>query len=104
MPRGGPKQTEIVSVRLSPEDRDALSERAVICGKPISTYMRTVSLGSVPKARPGHLERKAIYHLSRIGNNLNQLARTANATGRLPHARLIEAAIEELTRAIEELA
>ncbi len=103
MPSGGPKQTVVVSVRLSTEERELLSERAVICGKPISTFIREVSLGSVPKARPGHLERKAIYHLSRIGNNLNQLARTANATGQLEDARRIEAALEEVTRAIERL-
>ena len=70
MPRGGLKQTEIVSVRLSPEERDSVRERAAICGKPISTYMREVALGSVPRVRRGHLERKTIYHLSRIGSNL----------------------------------
>ena len=104
MSRGGLKQTEIVSVRLSPEERDSVRERAAICGKPISTYMREVALGSVPRVRRGHLERKTIYHLSRIGSNLNQIARTANATGRLGDARKIEAAIEELTQAIERLA
>lgn len=98
------KRTEALLVRLAPEERRAIRERAHLCGKGASTYMREVALGSVPRARPQRLEQKAVYHLSRIGNNLNQLAHAANATGRLAESRRIMRALEELTEAIRRLA
>jgi hypothetical protein len=47
---------------------------------------------------------EAIRHLARIGNNLNQLAREANTRDRFPMEVRIDAALDELRRAIEQLA
>lgn len=98
------KRTERLEVRLSPEERQTLGARAQQCGKPVSTFVREVALGSVPRARPGQVDEKAVYHLGRIGNNLNQLARAANATGRLPDERRLKAALDELVAALRRLA
>ena len=98
------RRTEALLVRLAPDERRTIRERAHFCGKGASTYMREVALGAVPKARPQRLEQKAIYHLSKIGNNLNQLAHVANGTGRLGDARQIMRALEELTEVIRRLA
>ncbi len=96
-------RTEVLRVRLAPEEREVIRARAEQCRKPVSTFVREVALGSVPRARPRRLEEKAVYHLGRIGNNLNQIARTANATGRLDEARQLDEALAELLDAIRRL-
>ena len=63
-------KTEIVSVRMSPDELRAVAKRADDCGKCLSTYMRIVALGSIPRARPRRIEEKAVYQLGKIGNNL----------------------------------
>ena len=96
-------RTERVTLRLSPEERRSLEERARDCGRPISTYLREVGLGSVPRARPNVKTRETIYHLSRIGNNLNQLTRVANAKNRLTQARRLEHVLAQLSQALTKL-
>ncbi len=96
-------QTEIVSIRLSPEQRRTLADRASLCGRPFSTYIRETVLGKIPRARPLRIEKKAVYQLSRIGANLNQMARVANVTGRLEAERRIEETLGDITRAIKRL-
>lgn len=98
------KRTELLRVRLSAEERRTIRARAEECGKPTSTFVRELALGSVPRARPGRVEEKLIYHLGRIGNNLNQLARRANATGRLPERRSLDTVLEELLGALRRIA
>jgi hypothetical protein len=98
-----PFKTEVVSVRMSPVERRAVAERADLCGQCLSTYMRRVALGSIPRARPRRIEQKVVYHLGRIGTNLNQLTRIANTTGRVDHTRRLEAVINELLEAIRRL-
>ena len=80
-----------------------LLERAAECGKGISTYMREVALGSVPRARPRRVEQQAIHQLARIGNNLNQLAYVANATGRLDDTRRLHEVLDNLLETIRHL-
>ncbi len=93
-------RTQRVTVRFTPEEIRVTSERAHECGRPVSTYMREVSLGSVPRARPHRIEKAAVYELGRIGNNLNQLAHIANTTGRLDDARRLEVVTQEVLKAI----
>ncbi len=97
-------KTEIVSVRMSPDELQNVAQRAHDCGKCLSTYMRIVALGSIPRARPRRIEQEAVYQLGKIGNNLNQLAKVANSTGRLGDARLLQAGLEELLQAVRKLA
>jgi hypothetical protein len=98
-----PFKTEVVSVRMSPVERRAVAERADLCGHCLSTYMRSVALGSIPRSRPRRIEQKVVYLLGRIGTNLNQLTRIANTTGRIDHTRRLEAVINELLEAIRRL-
>ena len=97
-------KTEIVSVRMSPDELQAVAQRAHDCGKCLSTYMRVVALGSIPRARPRRLEQEAVYQLGRIGNNLNQLAYVANATGRLATERRLHEVLDELLDAVRRIA
>jgi hypothetical protein len=96
-------KTEVVSVRMSPAERLAVAERADRCGQCLSTYMRRVALGSIPRSRPRRIEQKVVYHLGRIGNNLNQLTRIANTTGRIDLSQRLEAVLNELLQAIRRL-
>ncbi len=98
------RRTEALLVRLSPAELGTIRERAERCGRPTSTFMREVALGAVPRARPRRLEQEAVYQLGRIGNNLNQLARAANATGRIELARRIRDALGELLEAVRRIA
>lgn len=98
------RRTELLRVRLSEDERRTIRARAEECGKPTSTFVRELALGSVPRARSGRLEEKLVYHLGRIGNNLNQLTRRANATGRLPERRYLDAVLEELLGALRRIA
>ena len=95
-----PFKTEIVSVRMSRDERSAIAERADLSGDCLSTYLRKVALGSIPRARPRRFEQKLVYQLGRIGNNLNQLTRLANSTGRLGQSQRLEAILNELLDAI----
>ena len=83
-------------VRFSDEELAALRERARECGRPIARYVRETALGSVPKPRRHAAEQELVRHLARIGNNLNQLAREANAAARFPADERIEALLAEL--------
>ena len=104
MPDRPPFKTEVVSVRMSPEELRTVNERAVDCGKCLSTYLREVALGTVPRARPRRLEQEAVYQLGRIGNNLNQLAYVANATGRLAAEQRLHDVLDELLDAVRRIA
>lgn len=90
-------------VRLSDEEWGTLSQRANACGMPPSTYMRTAALGSIPRSRPRAVEREAVYHLGRIGNNLNQLARAANTSGELVSEERLRDALHEVLEAVRRL-
>jgi hypothetical protein len=99
-----PFKTKIVSVRMSPDELRAIAARAHDCGKCLSTYMRIVALGSIPRARPRRIEQEAVYQLGRIGNNLNQLTRVANSTGRVAEAQRLQDILDELLEAVRTLA
>jgi len=65
-----------------------MHEAAEIAGMTLSAFVRTAAMGSRPKAKPSRVRAKLIRQLAAIGNNLNQLARHANA-GRLPEGESI---------------
>lgn len=69
----------------------------------MSAFLRRSALGQRVRARSGHVRRDAVYQLSKIGNNLNQLARAANTAGQVRAAERLEAVLEELREALEEL-
>lgn len=97
-------KTEIISVRMSPDELRDVAKRAHDCGKCLSTYMRTVALGSIPRARPRRIEQEAVYQLGKIGNNLNQLTRVANSTGRLGESHRLQEILDKLLDAVRTLA
>jgi hypothetical protein len=91
-------------VRFTPEELHRIRERARYCGLPASTFLRELGLGAELRERPRRIEKDAIYHLSRLGNNLNQLTRAANATGRVELSERLREVLAELRAAIARLA
>ena len=74
-------------VRLAPEDRILLSDRATARGMPSATYVSVLvrshlrNLAPLPKEELLALKR-SVAELGAIGRNLNQIARAANQGGK----------------------
>jgi hypothetical protein len=97
------RRTVRVVIRYHAAEAVTVRERARICGAPLARYVRAVSLGAMPRERRHRATDEAIRQLARIGNNLNQLAREANSRDRFPMEARIDAAVDELRRALVHL-
>jgi Bacterial mobilisation protein (MobC) len=81
-------RAERLSIRLSPDDRLLLFDRASARGMPSATYVAVLVRSHLRKLTPLPTEelaalKRSIAELGAIGRNLNQIARTLNAGGRL---------------------
>lgn len=93
----------LTSVRSTPGELAVLRRKAHAAGLPLSTYLRRAGLQKTIRARRGQAERDTIYQLSKLGNNLNQLARAANTAGQVVGLEILEPVIEELRGVLGEL-
>jgi Bacterial mobilisation protein (MobC) len=106
-PKGdeGERRTEFFGFQMTPTERRKLEEEAEARGMLLAEFAR-LRLRLEGAANDNRSHRAApetvalVGELGRIGNNLNQLAYHANATGQLPEARLIADAIAELKAAL----
>jgi Bacterial mobilisation protein (MobC) len=79
-------------VRLRPEDRLLLTDRAAARGMPAATYVSVLArahlrgLAPLPKAELLAL-RRTLSELGSVGRNLNQIARAANQGARVAPGR-----------------
>jgi hypothetical protein len=69
----------------------------------VSTYLREVGLGRRLRARRLYIDRAAIAQLSRIGVNLKQLRRVAEAAGDTGTAREVEESLVAVRAALDRL-
>lgn len=104
MPGSDKRQaTAVLSFRMLPADAELLHAAAAIAGLPVAAFARRAvfKAAALPspayEARAPHLEKaqlsRVLGQVNRIGNNANQIARVANATGVvLP----IDAVLDEL--------
>ncbi|MDX1997777.1 MAG: MobC family plasmid mobilization relaxosome protein [Thermoanaerobaculia bacterium] len=97
----GRRYTELVPVRFTPEELARLDELAAEAGRRRSTYLREAGLKTRFRSR---IDGATFAALGRIGNNLNQLARAANAMQRLELSRLLADTLAELRAALKEIA
>jgi hypothetical protein len=72
-----PHRTVIRSARFTPEEWEAVQQRAATAGLSPSRFLRSVALGS-PLGRRVNAE--AVLALNRVGVNLNNLIRLATRT------------------------
>jgi hypothetical protein len=80
-------RAERLSIRLSPDDRLLLFDRASARGMPSATYVAVLVRSHLRKLTPLPTEelvalKRSIAELGAIGRNLNQIARTLNIGGR----------------------
>lgn len=102
--RGGrPKKTEAtgrisrVHVLLTVAEKGRVREAARRGGLSISEYVRRRTLGRPVTSR---VDADAERQLRRIGVNLNQLARVANAAGQVERGADLDVLVAEIRRAI----
>lgn len=92
-----------VTLRLSDDERSGIERRAAAVGRPVATYLREVGLGRRLQARRLYIDQAAIAQLSRIGNNLRQVRRVAEAAGDGETVREVEEALEAVRAALDQL-
>ena len=74
------KLSRRLSIRLNNAEQAQLLKAAQICGIPLGTLVRERLLkGDFPKAQAARVDLASYAELKRIGVNLNQLTRLANA-------------------------
>lgn len=81
----GERYTELVGVKLTPTQRAELGRRAEAAGLPLSDFVRR-ALTSARLRSTGidpATARQLTAQLAHLGNNLNQMAKIANQTGRI---------------------
>jgi len=98
--RPEPRFTLVKPVRFAPDEWDKIQARATEVRLPPSTYVRQTALGY---RLSGRINSRAVAELGRIGNNLNQLTRIANAIGSIDRSQHLEAVLKELTEAMRHL-
>jgi hypothetical protein len=85
----GEHRTSAIGVKLTPAERQELEAAAAARGEGLSEYIRELCFRRSAPAVGGvsrNADARALAHeLSRVGNNLNQLARIANTNKATPH-------------------
>jgi len=76
-----------MSIRLAPDDRLLLRDRATARGMPSATYVAVLVRSHLRRLTPLPVEeltalKRSIAELGAVGRNLNQIARVLNAGGR----------------------
>ena len=104
MSKGTTKRGRVVRMRLSDAELETFRQRAAACGLALSRYIREAALGHAPHAKIGKAEKEAAHQLARVGNNLNQLARHANASQRVRLSQRLEQVLKSVEDAVRRLA
>ena len=101
----GEHVSALLSVKLTPSQRAALDARAAASGLPVSMLARTLLTGGrLPKAGADPATLRALMaEINRLGNNINQMARIANQTGRIRSERALEAVTAEIIETLRKV-
>lgn len=91
-----------VLVRLNGKEQQHLASQVKKSGLSQEAFIRSLINGYVPKALPPLDYYAMMRELHAIGNNLNQLAAKAHATGQLDRAAFQQEA-DQLRRAVQQI-
>jgi len=95
-----------ISVRLLPDERAAVKEKARAAGLKVAAFLRLAALGTAgPRARRAAPVNAAVLGeattaLNRLGNNFNQIAHALNAGGAFSLAGEYAADLAEVRRTL----
>lgn len=97
-------RNQSVLVRLTEEERCHLKGQAEIAGLKVEPYLRSLIMGSRLKPHPPDAYLGLLRELSAIGNNLNQIARIANASKQIRSGELheVQQLVKEAVRLVRE--
>lgn len=95
------RRTEFVGFQVTPAERAEIDERAKAGGVSVSEYARAAALNYQLEVRD-QLKPHALFELSAIGNNLNQIARQANMTDEID-AEELKAALFNWRKVAEKM-
>ena len=73
------KRSIQITLWLDEDEKKKLNDNASKTGLSISSYLRSLIVGYKPKELPSDDLYELLNQIRRIGNNLNQIARKANA-------------------------
>jgi hypothetical protein len=96
------KRTDEIKVRLTPEEKASLTERAKECGYSRENYIRTLLGGHVPRPMPPPDYHGMMRELHGIGNNLNQVAQKAHILNVVDAARY-DTAMRQFAEAVARI-
>ena len=100
----GKLRDQWLKARVTADELHFVEQRAAEAKLKPSEYIRKAALNGRIEIRRYHAPGPDIANqLSRIGNNLNQIARICNTTGNDSRARFIEAHVEDELRPILQL-
>ena len=74
-----PEKTHMISVRLTDAERRKLSQICAVSGLPVSAAIREMIGGVTIRQRPPQELHDLYVEINRIGKNINQIVRKANA-------------------------
>jgi hypothetical protein len=90
--------------RVRPDELHRIEQLARDANKSLSDYLRDTALTArIVLKRYRRVEPALLHELSRIGNNLNQIARICNTTGESRRAQAIEIYLDQLRPVLKRL-
>ena len=92
------KRQKQLTVRFTEEDYAALKGKADIAGMKMEPFVRQLVEGCTIKPRPPDSYVRLSQQVAAVGNNLNQLAHIANATGKVS-----DHSLQQAQRLMEEI-
>lgn len=97
------RRQHLVKVRLSDEELRYVSTAAELAGLALASFIRQAALGVKMRPRRSQEDDQLVRQLAALGNNLNQMARVANTSGKLPSRDDLLQVLDRVTRAIRRL-
>ena len=79
-----------ISVRLNEQEHEHLKKQAAISGYPMEPFIRALIMGVNLRPRPPDEYAEIRRQLAAIGNNINQIAKRLNESGRAYDTDLAE--------------
>lgn len=85
------KRQKQVTVRFTEKEYIQLKSKCDAAGMKMEPFLRALVSGCTLRKRPPDSYKALASQVAAIGNNLNQLTRLANSTGKIENAQLAEA-------------